>query len=234
MVVEAYKVIEHGPQPRVLVDVPGPTLVAFQRRPQRLALWINTYNTLVARGILALGIHRSIWDVPDFFDRVCLRAGNLLFSLNEIEHGVLRGNRPHPLSVRAPFPIGDPRLAHAITPLEPRIHFAISCGARSCPPVRTYHPPGLDVQLNAVTRAFVEREVTLDGESLIASELFKWFREDFDDFSGGLAGFLAGYLEEGAVRRAVLEHGVEGMTWRPYDWRLQLPVPTAPDGGGPK
>lgn len=218
----------------VLHSVPRSTLDVLQTRAERLAFWINAYNALVAEGIRALGIRQSVWEVPDFFAQICCRIGELVFSADEIEHGVLRGNRPSPLSRKVPFPAGDPRRPYAITPLDPRIHFAISCGARSCPPVRTYHPPGLDVQLNAVTRAFVEREVTLDGESLIASELFKWFREDFDDFSGGLAGFLAGYLEEGAVRRAVLEHGVEGMTWRPYDWRLQLPVPTAPDGGGPK
>lgn len=217
--------------PVILHSVPQSTLDALRTREERLAFWINAYNALAAEGIQALGIRQSAWEVPDFFARICSRIGDLVFSADEIEHGVLRGNRPSPLSRRVPFPVGDLRRPYAITPLDPRIHFAISCGARSCPPVRTYHPQRLDEQLDAATRAFLEREVTLDGESLTASELFKWFREDFDDFSGGLVGFLAWYLEEGAVQRAVLEHGVEGMTWRPYDWRLQLPVP-APDGGG--
>lgn len=216
-------VIEHRSQPRVLIEVPGPTLVAFQTRPQRLALWINTYNTLVARGILALGIRGSIWDVPDFLDRVCLRAGSLLFSLNEIEHGVLRGNRPHPLSVGASFPIGDSRLAHAITPLEPRIHFAISCGARSCPPVRTYEPECLDEELDEATRAFVNREVTLEGQTVTASPIFQWFRADFEEGPGGLAGFLVRYLVDGPARQAVLTHGVRDSAWRPYDWSVAPP-----------
>lgn len=217
--------------PVILHSVPQSTLDALRTREECLAFWINAYNALVAEGIQALGIRQSVWEVPDFFARICSRIGDLIFSADEIEHGVLRGNRPSPLSRRVPFPVGDPQRPYAITPLNPRIHFAITCGARSCPPVRTYHPRRLDEQLDAATRAFLEREVTLDGESLTASELFKWFREDFDDFSGGLVGFLAWHLEEGPVRRAVLEHGVEGMTWRPYDWRLQLPVP-ASDGRG--
>ncbi|OGK87527.1 MAG: hypothetical protein A2X51_09075 [Candidatus Rokubacteria bacterium GWC2_70_24] len=207
----------------ILVDVPGPAVAALATRAQRLTFWINAYNALVARGILALEIRRSIWDVPDFFDRVGLRAGDLAFSLNEIEHGLLRGNRPHPLSPEAPFPAGDPRLAHAITPLDPRIHFAISCGARSCPPLRTYDPQGLDEQLDEATRAFVNREVVLEGQTVTASPIFHWFPADFEEAPGGLAGFLVHYLEDGPARRAILAGGLGELTWRPYDWRVVSP-----------
>ncbi len=207
----------------ILLDVPGPAVAAFTTRAQRLAFWINAYNTLVARGILALEIRRSIWDAPDFFDRICLRAGHLVFSLNEIEHGLLRGNRPHPLSPGIPFPAGDPRLAHAITPLEPRTHFAISCGARSCPPVRTYEPAGLDERLDEATRAFVNREVVLQGRTVTASPIFHWFRADFEEAPGGLAGFLVRYLEDGPARRAILARGLGDIAWGAYDWSVVSP-----------
>ncbi len=215
--------IEHPPHPLLFFDAPGPTLAACETRAQRLALWINTYNMLVAQGITALEIRRSIWDVPDFFDRVRLCAGNLVFSLNEIEHGLLRGNRPHPLSTVAPFPSDDPRLAHAITPLEPRIHFAINCGARSCPPVRTYDPERLDEQLDEATRAFVNREVTLEGGTVTASPIFQWFRADFEEAPGGLTGFLVRYLEDSPARRAIVAHGLGDIAWRPYDWSVAPP-----------
>ncbi len=207
----------------ILVDVPGPAVTALATRAQRLTFWINAYNTLVARGILALGIRRSIWDVPDLLDRIRLRAGDLVFSLNEIEHGLLRGNRPHPLSTEVPFPAGDPRLAHAITPLEPRIHFAISCGARSCPQVQTYDAAGLDEQLDEATRAFVNREVALEGQTVTASPIFQWFRADFEEAPGGLAGFLVRYLEDGPTRQAILAGGLGEITWRPYDWSVVSP-----------
>ena len=216
-------VIDHGLQPMILFDVPEPSLAASTPRAHRLALWINAYNTLVARGILALEIRRSIWDVPDFFDRIRLRAGNLVFSLNEIEHGLLRGNRPHPLSTGVPFPIGDARLAHAITPLEPRIHFAISCGARSCPQVRTYDAAGLDEQLDEATRAFINREVVLEGRTVTGSPIFHWFRADFEEAPGGLAGFLVRYLEDGPARQAILAGGLGEIAWRPYDWSVVSP-----------
>jgi hypothetical protein len=216
-------VIEDEPHPTILFDVARSTLAASKTRAQRLALWINTYNTLVARGISALEIRRSIWEVPDFFDRTRLRGGNLVFSLSEIEHGVLRGNRPHPLSTTAPFLAGDPRLAHAITPLEPRIHFAISCGARSCPPVRIYEPDCLDEQLDEATRAFVNREVTLEAQTVTASPIFLWFRADFEEGPGGLISFLVRYLEDAPARQAILACGLGDIAWRPYDWSVAPP-----------
>ena len=37
-----------------------------------------------------------------------------------------------------PFGEGDPRLSLALERAEPRIHFALNCGAKSCPPIKTY------------------------------------------------------------------------------------------------
>ncbi len=186
----------------------------------RLAFWINAYNDLVTAGIRALGIRESVWEIPDFFDRPLCRLDGLIFSLNEIEHGVLRGNRPNPLSGLRPFAPDEPRAAHALSPLDSRIHFAINCGARSCPPLRRFDAHGLDAQLEAAARDFVAREVGLAADGLTASPIFKWFAEDFAAEPGGLAGFLAAHLDEGPVRQAVLDGGAERITWRDYDWRL--------------
>lgn len=221
-----------GPHPAIplfLKTIPRAELDARQTREERLAFWINAYNRLVGEGIAALGIRQSVWEVPDFFRRIGYRIGDLSFNADEIEHGLLRGNRPSPISGVVPFREGDPRGEYVITPMDPRIHFALTCGARSCPPVRRYHPEQLDEELDAAARTFVNREVRLEAGRLTASELFKWFREDFEGFPGGFAGFLARYLEDGWVRRATVERGVARITWRPYDWSLQLPGAPARD-----
>lgn len=208
----------------ILKEIPGVTLDTLATRGARLAFWINTYNALVAEGIAALGLRRSIWEAPDFFQRVRCRVGGLVFSADEIEHGVLRGNRPSPLSAAAPFPEGDPRGACAIVPPDPRVHFALNCGARSCPVLRTYEAERLEAQLDAATRAFVANEVTVDGNGLIISEIFKWFRADFEDLSVGLAGFLVRHLDDGDARRRILERGLDGLAYRSWDWGLAAPT----------
>ncbi len=178
----------------------------------------------MADGIAALGWRRSVWELPNFFQRVSCRVGGLTFTADDIEHGVLRGNRPNPLAPSPPFAQDDARLVHTIVLVDPRIHFAISCGARSCPAVRTYDAGQLDAQLDAATRAFVADGVTVDGDALVVSEIFKWFRADFDDGADGLAGFLVRHLDHGAVRRRILERGLTGLTDRPWDWRLAAPA----------
>jgi hypothetical protein len=206
----------------LLREVDGAVLASAAAREERLAFWINTYNALVADGIRTLGVRHSVWDVPGFFDRISCRVGDAVFTADEIEHGVLRANRPGPLSASAPFSADDSRRAHAIVPMDPRIHFAISCGARSCPPVRFYDVARLDTQLDAATRAFVNHEMTLEGDALVLSEIFHWFRLDFDDAPSGLHGFLARYLDDGPVRRGLLESEPWRIVYRPYDWRLDV------------
>lgn len=204
----------------LLRDLSAPPLAGLATRGERLAFWINAYNDLVTEGLVALGIRQTVWEVPDFFDRIRVRIAELEFSANDIEHGVLRGNRPNPLSGAPPFSPDDPRLAHVISDLDPRIHLAINCGARSCPPVRRYQGAHIQDQLDAAARGFVGREVTLDNERLVASPIFHWFAGDFAQWPGGLGGFLADHLEDGPVRRAVLAGDLARVAWREYDWRL--------------
>lgn len=203
----------------LLKDLSAPPLRGSATPGEWLAFWINTYNDLVTEGLTALGIRQTVWEVADFFDRIRVRIGGLEFSANDIEHGVLRVNRPDPLSGAPPFSPGDPRLAHVMPGLDPRIHFAISCGARSCPPVQRYEGDRIAWQLDAATRAFLGQNLALDGDRLAVSPIFQWFAGDFAQWPGGLARFLADHLEDSPVRRAVLAGGLNRVTWREYDWR---------------
>lgn len=208
------------PTERLVVLELDARALAIERRDERLAFWINAYNAAVEAGIARLGLRRSVWEVPDFFARVSCRLGERLLSADDIEHGILRGNRPSPLGGAPPFAPGDPRGPLAIVPMDPRIHFAVNCGARSCPPVRPFEARALDAQLDAATRSYLEREVTLENGVLMASEIFRWFRGDFEEYPGGLKELLLRYLPEGAVRRALIVRGFALIEYRPYDWRL--------------
>lgn len=43
-------------------------------------------------------------------------------------------------------------------PMDPRIHFALNCGAASCPPIRVYTPDRLEFGLEAAASAFCAGE----------------------------------------------------------------------------
>lgn len=56
------------------------------------------------------------------------------------------------------FKAGDPRAALAVNPPDPRIHFALNCGAASCPAIRVFTPASLDAGLEAAAQVFCAGE----------------------------------------------------------------------------
>lgn len=201
----------------------GVDLARLGDRAARLAFWINVYNALVLHGVIALGVRRSVGQVWNFFGRVRYRIGGFTWSADDVEHGVLRGNRRWPFSPSRPFSRDDARLVHALDALDPRFHFALTCGARSCPPVGVYRAELVDAQLDLAARSFVNAEVGLDPSGRIrCSKLFKWYGGDFDA-AGGLSEFLLRYLDEGPARAALAAGARPCRSFRRYEWALQHP-----------
>jgi hypothetical protein len=102
---------------------------------ERLAFWINLYNALIVDAVITLGVKQSVQAVKGFFWRAAYTIGGQRFSAHDIEHGILRANAAHPAIPGPHFASGDPRRRHSLVQLDPRVHFALVCGARSCPPI---------------------------------------------------------------------------------------------------
>ncbi len=62
----------------------------------RFAFWLNIYNVLAILGVIALNIRNSVMEVPSFFGTVAYRVGEQIYTLDEIENGIVRPNSPHP------------------------------------------------------------------------------------------------------------------------------------------
>ncbi|MFU8770878.1 MAG: DUF547 domain-containing protein [Anaerolineales bacterium] len=200
----------------------------LKSRGEQLAFWINLYNVLVIDAVIALGIQRSVIEgllgMLSFFRRAAYNIGGLRINLDEIEHGILRGNRGHPYIPGKQFTSRDPRHNWVIWPPEPRIHFALNCASRSCPPIQVYSADHLDVQLDLAARNFVDANVRLDQkkQSLVTSSLFKWFMSDFDGRSGVIA-FLIDHLPDDQRQAWITEHRSRlKLRFEPYNWDLNL------------
>jgi hypothetical protein len=133
-------------------------------------------------------------------------------SLNLIEHGLLRNSRLWwSLGyVRDPLPSNFERRFRV--PLDPRIHFALNCGAVSCPPIASYNGDALDAQLDTAARAFLEDSTRYDGttNTVHVTALFQWYRNDFGGPSGTLR-MLRHYGVLPSSARPVLRY-------TPYNW----------------
>jgi hypothetical protein len=199
-------------------------LRSLKDRGPRLAFWTNIYNTAVIHGVIELGLERSVKEYPGFFDRVTYEIGGLRFSLNEMEHGLLRGNRRHPYRVLRPFRERDVRLEFAIVPLDPRIHFALVCGARSCPPIGFYEAEQIDFQLELAAMSFVNSpqvKILPKEKTVFISMIFKWYKIDFGGSDRALLDTLLNYLDEGKDKAFLEENRNQiRIRYQPYDWNL--------------
>ena len=73
-----------------------------------------------------------------FFNNTAYVLGGSPFTLQDIENGVLRANKKGVGALSPQFSKVDPRRRLSLDQAEPRIHFALNCGAKSCPPIKTF------------------------------------------------------------------------------------------------
>lgn len=197
-------------------------------REQQLAFWLNCYNALVLDALRRFGLQASVRERPGFYRLAAYRIGGERFSAEEIEHGILRGNRaPHP-RLQPLFAAEDPRRRHSLAACDPRIHFVLNCGTRSCPPLRVYETAGLDEQLDQAVSDFLnDGGVDWDASqrTAILASVFAYYAEEFGAREA-LAGFIGRYLECSLPAAAIAAAVAAGrVRYRAHDWSL-------PDEGG--
>lgn len=172
---------------------------SLESGPELRAFWIDAYNACVLKGLLdAYPVGRP-QDIPGFFDVKRYEVEGQKLTLNDIENEKIRGQ-------------------------DPRIHFALICGAASCPDMRTkaWRGATLEADLDQGVRQFLantDKGVRLDGDgALVISQLFRWFAKDFGGESGVLA-FLAKYGPPAVAPRAA-QQPPPPIRFLDYDWAL--------------
>jgi hypothetical protein len=134
----------------------------------RLAFWINAYNAFTIELIDRHHERESIRNIDKTlgilkgkgpWQEKIVRAGGALYTLDEVEHGIIR------------------KAFH-----EPRIHFALVCAAVSCPPLRSeaYTGERLEGQLQDQARTFLLSEPAKNRVDAAAgvvylSPIFGWY-----------------------------------------------------------
>lgn len=159
----------------------------------QLAYWINVYNAYTVKLVLQ---HYPVQTIKDIYqgnpwDKAWITLGGKTYSLNQIENEYIRQRFR-----------------------DPRIHFALNCGALSCPPLlnEAYDPARLDAQLTSRTKAFIADQFQNQtaATTVRLSQLFVWYK---DDFKPDVISFLNNYLATPIPAEAKIEF-VE------YDWSL--------------
>ncbi|KAH3857774.1 uncharacterized protein LOC127871497 [Dreissena polymorpha] len=207
---------------------------------EKKAFFINIYNALTIHGLASLAeLPQSVLKVKHFWATTCYNIGGLVYSLDDVEHGILRGNRGHPSTIEPTFKTDDPRLKFIVNELDPRIHFALVCGAKSCPAINVYSAENLDQALDAATRSFCAQEVSMFTETneIWLSKIFQWYSQDFGRTDIDVMKWTVPYLEKSVQDRAHLlltkleKVSPVDVKYNEYDWSLNCPRPTLNSAG---
>ncbi len=198
---------------------PRATPAEFPSPNARLAYWLNAYNATVLRGVAEApaSMRNVLTYLPDngFFRARRWRVDGRDLTLDHIENA----------EVRPVF-------------RDARVHFALNCAARSCPPLRAgaYTAARVNPQLDEQARRYLNSAgaVTVDASAhrVRATQLFEWFREDFvaaaPPRARGVGPTVPGFIYAFAAAplRASLEAACGAdltactMESAPYDWSL--------------
>ena len=189
--------------------------VASLNKKEQLAYWINLYNINVVGIILDNYPVKSIRAIStdpitrvNVFKKDYVPFGSGMTALGKIEDDKIREGFK-----------------------DPRIHFAINCAARSCPPIRTEAFVGerLDAQLDDQARRFLNGpngvKISKKGDTTIV-ETTKimaggfWFEKDFKAWGNGTLAFMRKYVS--ADKAKMIDQAGENVkvTYDDYNWDL--------------
>jgi len=180
----------------------------------KLAYWINVYNAYTIKLVCD---HYPIESIKDLntgsflaylfsstaWDKEIVTLLGHTTTLNRIEHEIIR-------------PQFD----------DPRIHYALVCAARSCPPLRSeaYTADRLYDQLNEQAAVFIQDRTRnwfdADKRTLALSSIYKWYAADFGQGDTALIDHVASYLPDDQARQVKSIRSTIKIIYLDYDWRL--------------
>ena len=157
-----------------------------------LAFWMNAYNAFTIKLIVDNLPVASIRDLHSGkpWDKKWITIGGKSYSLNNIEHDIIR-------------PVFN----------EPRIHFAIVCAAKSCPPLdnQAFNASNVDANLERLTKQFINNPKfnTLTESKVTITPIMDWYGKDF----GNVLAFVQKYATTTVGDNAKVK-------FTDYDWSL--------------
>ncbi len=197
---------------------PNTTPESFPTDADRLAYHLNAYNAIMLHKWLDAGAGTPEFDATSkvntawfFFD--LWKVDGRRISLNDLEQKVIRPT------------FGDFR-----------IHFALVCGAMSCPPLldEPFVGDRLDAQFDGLGRRWLTEpdglRVADDGDTVELSSIFQWYAADFEA-AGGLRSIIEKHLADDDDRYTTIIEALDAgrVRYLDYDWTINQSPPGFPD-----
>ncbi|KAH9532976.1 hypothetical protein CY35_18G027300 [Sphagnum magellanicum] len=166
---------------------------------QRMAFWINVYNSLLLHAYLVYGAPKNHSKRTSLMSKATYIVGDYQYSPLAIEHSILRANSYRP-SLSSLLPVhkykkNDERLASVLEQAEPLISFALACGTRSSPAVRIYTSTNIKAELEAACQDFLVASVGVSRQKhVLIPKILHWYARDFSHDATSLMKWVVLHL----------------------------------------
>jgi hypothetical protein len=154
-------------------------LKELEEDTSKKVFWINLYNAFVL-------IEFRNKSKLNYDTKVAYFQG-ISLSLDEIEHGVLRGSKSKlGLGYFRKWNVSSFEKLARVNSTDYRVHFALNCGANSCPPIFVFSKDRLDDDLDLVTQNYLLDSICFkQNENVLkVPRLCLWYFCDFGGFKG--------------------------------------------------
>ncbi|XP_064978133.1 uncharacterized protein LOC135619760 isoform X2 [Musa acuminata AAA Group] len=149
---------------------------------QKIAFWINIYNSCMMNAFLEQGIPANPEMIIALMLKAMINVGGHLLNAMTIEHFILRlpyrstqvspkGSKSDYVTMRGIFGLEWP---------EPLVTFALSCGSWSSPAVRVYSADQVENELERAKRDYLQAAIGISTPNRLAiPKLLDWYLRDF-------------------------------------------------------
>ncbi|WP_235297550.1 DUF547 domain-containing protein [Portibacter marinus] len=200
---------------KVLADIDLDKLASqIDTDRKRLAFWINIYNAYIMD--ILKDAPGKYDDRGEFFKADQIKIAGKNVSFDDIEHGVIRSSvLKLSWGYFSKWFVSEWERKLRTDHRDYRIHFALNCGAKSCPPVAIYDDQTINEDLEEITEQYLTRvsEYKEEEDKVITTPLMSWFRGDFGGKSGS---------KEILEKFDIIPNTDVELEFGDYDWTLDL------------
>ena len=174
-------------------------------KDEQFAFWLNLYNSVTIDVILQhyptssiRNISFSIIPYSGPWGKKLTKVNGTELSLDDIEHKILR-----------------------VIWQDPRVHYGVNCASIGCPNLANaaYTGATLNEMLEAGAKAFVNspRGVNINGNKVVASKIYSWFKKDFGTSEENILAHIRKYASADLAKKL---EGTKDINDYEYDWNL--------------
>ncbi|XP_019156729.1 PREDICTED: uncharacterized protein LOC109153296 isoform X2 [Ipomoea nil] len=199
---------------------------------EKLAFWLNIYNSCMMNAYLENGIPENPEMVVALMQKATINVGGHLLNAITIEHFILRLPY-HSKYVFSKAAKNDEMTARSLFGLEfsePLVTFALSCGSWSSPAVRVYTASKVESELEVAKREYLQATIGISrNEKLVAiPKLLDWYLLDFAKDMESLLDWVCLQLPTHLGKEAITclerkndEHLLQVLQIMPYEFSFR-------------